>query len=125
MAGEIISITPAAVDRIGALLSKRPEAAGIRVWIKETGCSGLSYQVDFVEEAKPGDDRVDTEGGAIFIDPMAVMYILGSEMDYQEDKFFSGFQFTNPNETSRCGCGESFSVGGDSGSELKDPVPAS
>ncbi|MFN3233260.1 MAG: HesB/IscA family protein [Alphaproteobacteria bacterium] len=125
MAGEILNITDRAVERVGKLLGSRPDAAGIRIWIKETGCSGLSYQVDFVDEAKPGDDAIETAGGTLFIDPMAVMYILGSEMDYQEDKFFSGFQFTNPNETSRCGCGESFSVGGASdGDVLKDPVAA-
>ena len=123
MAGEIITITDRAAERIGTLLANKPEAAGIRIWIKETGCSGLTYKVDFTEDAPAGADVVETPGGKVFIDPMAVMYILGSEMDFEEDKFFSGFMFKNPNETSRCGCGESFSVGGE-GSELKDPVPA-
>lgn len=110
MAGSIITLTDRAVDRVRTLMEKRPEAAGLRVWIKEAGCSGLSYKVDFADEAKPGDDVVETEGGKVYVDPKAVMYILGSEMDYQEDKFFSGFLFMNPNEKGRCGCGESFTV---------------
>jgi len=121
MAGDIITLTDRAVARVGKLLEKRPEAAGVRVWIKEAGCSGLTYKVDFADEARPGDDVVETPGGKVFIDPKAVMYILGSEMDFEEDKFFAGFLFKNPNETSRCGCGESFSVGGE---PLKDPAPA-
>jgi iron-sulfur cluster assembly protein len=110
MAGSIITLTDRAVDRVRTLMEKRPEAAGLRVWIKESGCSGLSYKVDFADEAKPGDDVVETAGGKVYVDPKAVMYILGSEMDYQEDKFFSGFLFMNPNEKGRCGCGESFTV---------------
>jgi iron-sulfur cluster assembly protein len=110
MAGSIITLTDRAVDRVKTLMEKRPDAAGLRVWIKEAGCSGLSYKVDFADEAKPGDDVVETEGGKVYVDPKAVMYILGSQMDYQEDKFFSGFLFMNPNEKGRCGCGESFTV---------------
>jgi iron-sulfur cluster assembly protein len=110
MAGEIITLTDRAVDRVRTLMEKRPEAAGLRVWIKEAGCSGLSYKVDFADEAQAGDDVVDTPAGKVYIDPKAIMYILGSEMDYQEDKFFSGFLFMNPNEKGRCGCGESFTV---------------
>ncbi len=110
MAGSIITLTDRAVDRVRTLMAKRPDAAGLRVWIKEAGCSGLSYKVDFADEAKPGDDMVETEGGKVYVDPKAVMYILGSQMDYQEDKFFSGFLFMNPNEKGRCGCGESFTV---------------
>jgi iron-sulfur cluster assembly protein len=110
MAGSIITLTDRAVDRVKTLMEKRPDAAGLRVWIKEAGCSGLSYKVDFADEAKPGDDVVETEGGKVYVDPKAVMYILGSQMDYQEDKFFSGFLFMNPNEKGRCGCGESFHV---------------
>ena len=110
MAAGIITLTDRAVDRVKTLMAKRPDAAGLRVWIKESGCSGLSYKVDFTDEAKPGDDVVVTEGGKVYVDPKALMYILGSEMDYQEDRFFSGFLFMNRNEKGRCGCGESFTV---------------
>ena len=110
MAGEIITLTDSAEKRVSDLMSKRPDAAGIRVWIKETGCSGLSYQVDFTDDVHEGDDVVETPGGKVYVDPKAIMYILGSTMDFQEDKFFSGFLFMNPNEKDRCGCGESFSV---------------
>lgn len=110
MTNGVISLTDRAVERVKTLMETRPDAAGIRVWIKEAGCNGLAYQVDFTDEAVDGDDMMETPGGPIYIDPKAVMYILGSEMDYAEDKFFSGFLFKNPNEAGRCGCGESFTV---------------
>ena len=124
MAGDILTLTDAAQARVEKLMAMRPDAAGIRVWIKEAGCSGLTYQVDFADEEPQGYDLMETPGGKVFIDPKAIMYIIGATMDYQEDKFFSGFLFTNPNETDRCGCGESFSVGGAGGETLKDPAPA-
>ena len=110
MAGDIISLTDSAQKRVATLMEKRPEAAGVRVWLKEAGCSGLAYQVDFTDEVHPGDDVIETPGGKVYVDSKAVMYVLGSTMDFQEDKFFSGFLFMNPNEKDRCGCGESFSV---------------
>ena len=110
MATEVISFTDRAIERVRTLMDMRPEAAGVRIWIKESGCNGLAYQVDFADKPFEGDDLIVTPGGPVYIDPKAVMYILGSEMDYTEDKFFSGFLFKNPNESGRCGCGESFSV---------------
>ena len=110
MSTDIIKITDRAAERVQTLMAARPDAAGIRVWIKEGGCNGLSYQVDLAEEAVDGDDVVETPGGKVYIDPQAAMYILGAEMDFFEDKFYSGFLFKNPNETGRCGCGESFSA---------------
>ena len=110
MAGELITITDSAANRVKTLLDNKPEAVGLRVWIKEAGCSGLTYKVDLVEDEPEGDDVIETTGGKVYIDPKAVMYILGTEMDFAEDTFFSGFIFKNPNETSRCGCGESFSI---------------
>lgn len=110
MAVDVISLTDRAADRVRHLMEIRPGAAGVRVWIKEGGCNGMAYQVDYADEAPLGDDVIETPGGRVFVDPKAVMYILGSQMDYSEDKFFSGFLFQNPNESGRCGCGESFSV---------------
>ena len=105
----IIRLTDAALARARALLDGR-EAAGLRVAITTKGCSGMAYDIDFASEPLAGDEIVSQDGITVFIDPKAVLYILGSEMDFEEDKFFSGFVFRNPNEKGRCGCGESFHI---------------
>ncbi len=112
MAPPIITLTDAAAERVRRLMSKAgdEEVLGLRVGIKTRGCSGLSYFVEYAKEQKRFEDMIEDKGVKIFIDPTAVMFLLGSEMDYQEDKFQSGFTFSNPNEKSRCGCGESFNV---------------
>lgn len=107
----ILSLTEAAARHARALMDRADsDAIGLRVGIKTAGCSGLQYQVEFATEQKPFEDKIEDKGVTIFIDPTAVMFIIGSEMDYKEDKFSSSFVFNNPNETARCGCGESFSV---------------
>ncbi len=108
----ILSLTDAAAAQAKKLMQKGAENAAIgwRVGIKTAGCSGLQYQVEFASEQKPFEDKIEEKGVTIFIDPAAVMFLIGSEMDWQEDKFSSSFTFNNPNETARCGCGESFSV---------------
>ncbi len=108
-----ITLTEAAVERARALMAGNQDekVLGLRVGVKSKGCSGLSYFVEYATEQKRFEDKVEEKGVTLFIDPTAVMFILGSEMDYREDKMFSGFVFNNPNETGRCGCGESFSVG--------------
>lgn len=83
---------------------------GIRVGIKTAGCSGMKYHVEYATEAKPFEERITAKDVTVFIDPKAVMFLLGSEMDWVEDVFASGFVFHNPNEVARCGCGESFST---------------
>lgn len=111
MAMPVIRLTDAAADRVKALLARRDKpAAGLRVSVDSKGCSGLAYVVDYVDEPNPGDDKVQDKGVTIFVDPKAVLYLLGSEMDYVEDKFSAGLVFKNPNESGRCGCGESFHV---------------
>lgn len=107
-----ITLTDAAAARVRSLVAKSGDekVLGLRVGVKSRGCSGMSYFVEYATEQKKFEDRVEEKGVTLFIDPTAVMFILGSEMDYQEDKMFSGFVFNNPNETGRCGCGESFSV---------------
>jgi len=112
MAAPIISLTDAAAERVKRLMSKASEGdvLGLRVGVKTRGCSGLSYFVEYAKDQKRFEDVVEDKGVRIFIDPTAVMFLIGSEMDYKEDKFESGFVFSNPNEKSRCGCGESFNV---------------
>jgi iron-sulfur cluster assembly accessory protein len=111
MAANLITITDAAADRIRHLLAVRGRpAAGLRLGTATKGCSGLAYDVDYVDEPDPADDVVEDKGVKIFIAPQSLMYLIGSEMDYVEDKFSSGFTFINPNEKGRCGCGESFHV---------------
>lgn len=111
MAGQVISLTPAAVDRVKHLLATSGDGAlGIKLGVKTTGCSGYSYQLDFARSVGPGDEVVEADGVRVVVDPMAVMYVLGTEMDFVEDKLGAQFVFKNPNERARCGCGESFSV---------------
>jgi len=83
---------------------------GIRIYVKSGGCSGLSYRVEFVDQIDPKDEMIEIDEVKVFIDSSALMFVIGSEMDYVEDMFKSGFSFTNPNEKGRCGCGESFKV---------------
>jgi iron-sulfur cluster assembly protein len=85
-------------------------AAGIRVGVRTAGCSGLTYTIDFAREIGPQEDVIEADGVKIVIDAKAVMYLVGTEMDFVEDKLGASFQFRNPNEAGRCGCGESFTV---------------
>ncbi len=107
----MLTLTDAAVAHARALLDKtETPVAGLRVGVRSRGCSGYSYYVEYAEEQKPLEDVVEAGDVRIFVDPMATMFIIGAEMDYTEDRFHSGFVFSNPNESGRCGCGESFSV---------------
>tara|TARA_B100000530_G_scaffold222021_1_gene142759 strand:- start:542 stop:820 length:279 start_codon:yes stop_codon:yes gene_type:complete len=85
-------------------------AIGVRVGVKSGGCAGMSYMMEYAKEAKKNEEVIEDKGVKVFIDANAVMYLLGTEMDYKKDKFSSQFVFKNPNETERCGCGESFKV---------------
>lgn len=107
----MIKITEAAANRVKALIagSERP-VAGLRVGVNTRGCSGMSYTVEYADAQKPFEEVIEDKGVRIFIDPTAIMFLLGTEMDYTEDKLQSGFVFRNPNEKGRCGCGESFHV---------------
>jgi iron-sulfur cluster assembly accessory protein len=106
-----ITLTTRAADRVRELMGKATKPVlGLRVGVKARGCSGMSYVVEYAEEQRKFEDVVEQHGVKLFIDPTAVMYLLGSELDYREDKMESGFVFTNPNEKGRCGCGESFTI---------------
>lgn len=107
----IVTLTDKAAQHVQSLMDKADsDVIGLRVGIKTTGCSGMQYDVQFATEQKPFEDKVEEKGVTLFIDPTAVMFLIGSEMDWQEDKFAARFVFNNPNEIARCGCGESFSV---------------
>lgn len=115
---DLINVSPIAAKKVAELLSARGKpSAGIKVGVRTRGCSGLSYTLEYADEIESHDEVVtvedeESEGGEfkILIDPKAIMFLLGTTMDYQEDKFKSGFEFVNPNEKGRCGCGESFHV---------------
>lgn len=108
---QAMTVTDEAAKRIQALLSRRGKpSAGIRVGVRARGCSGLTYTLEYADEKGKFDEVVEDKGVTILIDPKASMFIIGTEMDYVEDKLQSGFTFRNPNEKGRCGCGESFHV---------------
>ena len=108
---QLMTLTEAAAEHVKILIAQADKPIkGLRVGIKTQGCSGMSYFVEYAEEQKKFEEIVQDKGVTIFIDPAATMFLIGSEMDYQEDKFTSGFVFSNPNEKGRCGCGESFHV---------------
>ena len=107
----ILTLTQAAAEHArGLITSAENDVIGLRVGVKTAGCSGMQYDVQFATEQKSFEDRVEQDGVTLFIDPAAVMFLVGSEMDWQVNKFSSKFVFNNPNEAARCGCGESFSV---------------
>ena len=111
MAPQVLSLTPAAVGRVRQLLASRgDDTPGIRIGVRTAGCSGLTYTIDFVDEIKAGDEVIEAEDVKVVVDPAAVMYLVGTEMDFVQDKLGAAFKFTNPNEAGRCGCGESFTV---------------
>jgi iron-sulfur cluster assembly protein len=111
MAHQVLSLTPAAIERVRHLVTTLGAgAAGIRVGVKTAGCSGLTYTIDFAREIGPDEDVIEAGGIKVVIDPKAAMYLLGTEMDYVEDRLGATFKFNNPNEAGRCGCGESFTV---------------
>ena len=107
----VMTLTDAAADRVRAIVDNAGgEAKGIRVGIKKGGCAGMEYAIDLVTEANAKDDLVERNGARIWVAPEAVLYLLGTEMDFEVTKLRSGFTFHNPNQTSACGCGESVEV---------------
>ena len=107
----IINISDSAHKRISEIIANgSDDAIGLRIAVKSGGCAGYSYDMDYVSEINPTDEVVEHNGVKVFVDQAAIMFLLGSTMDFKKEKFKSGFTFINPNETERCGCGESFSV---------------
>ena len=111
MTKQVISLSDQAADRIKEIMSSADnESIGVRVGVKSGGCAGMSYIMEYTKEINPNDEVIEDKGVKVFIDPAAVIYLLGTEMDFKKDEFSSSFVFKNPNETERCGCGESFKV---------------
>ena len=108
---QVITLSDNAANRIKEIMSKaEKDLVGLRVGVKSGGCAGMSYMMEYIKEVKPNDEIIEDKGVRLFVDPGAIMYLLGTEMDYKKEQFSSSFIFKNPNETERCGCGESFKV---------------
>jgi len=111
MSEQAIKLSDNAAKRIKEIMSKADNSTiGVRVGVKSGGCADMSYMMEYANEAKKNEEVIEDKGVKVFIDSNAIMYLLGTEMDYKTDKFSSQFVFKNPNETERCGCGESFKV---------------
>ncbi|MBP0582972.1 iron-sulfur cluster assembly accessory protein [Labrys sp. LIt4] len=108
---KVVSLTDAAAEKIKAIMAaaERPYE-GVRVGVKNGGCAGMSYTMEYAEAANPLDEVVEDKGVKVLIDPKAVLFLLGTEMDYKTDKLSAQFVFNNPNQTSACGCGESVAI---------------
>ena len=106
----IVNITKNAVSRAKCLLENDSKFIGLRISVSQGGCSGMTYNVELSEKIREEDEVIKKEGINFIIDPGAIMFLLGSTIDWKEEKFKQGFTFENPNETARCGCGESFST---------------
>ena len=105
---QVMRLSDAAAARIRDIMAKSDRPfAGVRVGVKNGGCAGMSYTLEYAEKANPTDEVIEDKGVKLLIDPKAVMFLLGTEMDYKVDKLSAQFVFNNPNQTSACGCGES------------------
>ena len=111
MSEQVIKLSENAASKIKEIMSKAEDKTiGVRVGVKSGGCAGMSYVMEYTKEVNSSDEVIEDKGVKVFIDSSAVMYLLGTEMDYKKEELSSSFVFNNPNETERCGCGESFKV---------------
>jgi iron-sulfur cluster assembly protein len=117
---QVMRLTEAAAARIKDIMAKaeRP-IAGVRVGVRNGGCAGMAYTMEYAEHTNPLDEVIEDKGVRIMIDPKAVLFLLGTEMDYKTEKLSAQFVFNNPNQTSACGCGESVAL-----TPAGDPIPA-
>ncbi len=108
---QIIRLSDKAANRIKEIMSRaKNDSIGVRVAVKSGGCAGMSYVMEYTKEINSNDEVIEDKGVKVFVDAAAVMYLLGTEMDYKKEEFSSSFVFNNPNESERCGCGESFKI---------------
>ena len=111
MSEQVITLSNNAAERIKKIMSRAENSAiGVRIGVKSGGCAGMSYVMEYSKKINPNDEIIEDKGVKVFIDSSAVMYLLGTEMDYKKEELSSSFVFNNPNETERCGCGESFKI---------------
>ncbi len=108
---KVMTLTDAAAERVREIMAQaETPVAGLRVGVKNGGCAGMSYTMEWAQKAEPFDEIVEDKGVTVLIDPKAVLFLLGTQMDFETSKLSSGFIFKNPNETSACGCGESVAI---------------
>ena len=111
MTKQIITLSDNAAERIKEIMANAQDnPIGVRIGVKSGGCAGMTYIMEYTKELNPSDELIEDKGVKVFIDSAAVMYLLGTEMDFKREEFTSQFVFNNPNETERCGCGESFKI---------------
>lgn len=115
---QVMTLTDRAAERIKAIMAEKG-AGGLRIGVEKGGCAGMEYKMDWASDSRPTDEVVEYNGARVLIDPKAVLYLLGSQMDYKTDKLSSQFVFTNPNQTSACGCGESVNLAPAAGDKLE------
>lgn len=117
---KIVTMTNAATARVREIMGANPGALGLRIGIKKGGCAGMEYTMTVAQAKEPHDEVVEDNGAVLLIEPTAIMYLLGTEMDFKSDKLASQFVFNNPNQTGSCGCGESVSLA--PAAQAKEPV---
>ena len=108
---QVITLSDRAANRVKEIMANAKEPIiGVRVGVASGGCAGMSYVMEYAKKVNPNDEIIEDKGVKVLIDPKAIMYLLGTEMDYKKEELSSTFIFKNPNETERCGCGESFKI---------------
>ncbi len=108
---QVITLSDRAAERVKEIMAQAKEnILGVRVGVTSGGCAGMSYVMEYAKKVNPNDEIIEDKGVKVLIDPKAIMYLLGTEMDYKKEELSSTFVFKNPNETERCGCGESFKI---------------
>lgn len=105
-----VTLTPQAANHISRYLQRRGKGVGLRLGVRTTGCSGMAYKLEYVDEPDAADQVFESHGVKVFVDPKSLIYIDGTELDYAREGLNEGFKFHNPNEKATCGCGESFTV---------------
>ena len=108
---QVITLSDRAADRVKEIIANaKDQIVGVRIGVASGGCAGMSYVMEYAKKKNPNDEVIEDKGVKVFVDAGAVMYLLGTEMDYKKEELSSTFVFKNPNETERCGCGESFKI---------------
>ena len=111
MSEQVIKLSDTAANRIKEIISiSDNNTVGVRIGVKSGGCAGMEYVLEYAKQINPNDEMIEDKGVKVFIDPSAIIYLIGTEMDFKKEEFSSSFVFKNPNETERCGCGESFKI---------------